>query len=740
MDKKKLKLSISGNTKKTINNIEQAKSSSKNTVIITKNKNYQKKKFFKSNPNFDSSKKPNVNFAHKKQPIGFAQKKEISDFEKRKLAEQRATKRLKGETSKEKDKTNIKKRELKLTISRALSDDDGGEKRGRSLASIRRARQKENRDQQKVEKDKQEFKPIKRDVSIPEIITIRELANRMSEQSSNLIKHLLTMGVKATINHAIDGDIAEYLVKEFGHNPIKEDKAEDIIKKIKENKKENLKSRPPIVTVMGHVDHGKTSLLDVLREANVVDGEHGGITQHIGAYQISKGEGKITFIDTPGHAAFTEMRARGSKLTDIVVLVVAADDGVKPQTIESIKHAKAAKVPIVVAINKCDLPESDPMKIKNQLLEHELISEDLSGDTLMIEISTKTKQNLDKLIESIILQAELLDLKTEYDTEAKGIVLESKIDIGRGPVVNIVVTSGNLKKGDYFVSGKKWGKVRAIINDHGKSSEVANPSTPVEILGINGASNAGDDFIVVETEREAKNLAEARLNEAKEDVKSLSFATKDNAFSQQNAEELNIIIKSDVHGSSEAIKFAISNIKHDEVKTKILLSDIGMVTETDISLAKASEAVVIAFNVKPSKEAKKLAEKEKIKIESFNIIYELIDFIKGRMSGLLSPQINEEIIGTAEVLDIFKVSKVGKVAGSKVINGEINQDSNARIIRDGAIVFNGKVGSIFREKNQVKQVNAGLECGISVRDFNDFKIKDIIEAYKSKTIERQISS
>ncbi len=621
-----------------------------------------------------------------------------------------------------------------------MSDDDGGEKRGRSLASIRRARQKENRDQQKVEKDKQEFKPIKRDVSIPEIITIRELANRMSEQSSNLIKHLLTMGVKATINHAIDGDIAEYLVKEFGHNPIKEDKAEDIIKKIKENKKENLKSRPPIVTVMGHVDHGKTSLLDVLREANVVDGEYGGITQHIGAYQISKGEGKITFIDTPGHAAFTEMRARGSKLTDIVVLVVAADDGVKPQTIESIKHAKAAKVPIVVAINKCDLPESDPMKIKNQLLEHELISEDLSGDTLMIEISTKTKQNLDKLIESIILQAELLDLKTEYDTEAKGIVLESKIDIGRGPVVNIVVTSGNLKKGDYFVSGKKWGKVRAIINDHGKSSEVANPSTPVEILGINGASNAGDDFIVVETEREAKNLAEARLNEAKEDVKSLSFATKDNAFSQQNAEELNIIIKSDVHGSSEAIKFAISNIKHDEVKTKILLSDIGMVTETDISLAKASEAVVIAFNVKPSKEAKKLAEKEKIKIESFNIIYELIDFIKGRMSGLLSPQINEEIIGTAEVLDIFKVSKVGKVAGSKVINGEINQDSNARIIRDGAIVFNGKVGSIFREKNQVKQVNAGLECGISVRDFNDFKIKDIIEAYKSKTIERQISS
>ena len=394
MDKKKLKLSISGNTKKTISNIEQAKSNPKNTVIINKNKPFQKKKFYKSNsspgnfnkPNTGNFNKPNTGFGFKKPTHSFIQKKDISDFEKRKLAEQRATKRLKGESTKENKEKSIKKRELKLTISRALSDEDSGEIRGRSLASIRRARQKENREQLKV--DKQEYKPIKREVSIPEIITIRELANRMSEQSSNLIKHLLTMGVKATINHAIDADIAEYLVKEFGHNPIKEEKAEDIIKKIKESKNENLKSRPPIVTVMGHVDHGKTSLLDVLRKANVVQGEYGGITQHIGAYQITKDSNKITFIDTPGHAAFTEMRARGSKLTDIVVLVVAADDGVKPQTIESIKHAKAADVPIVVAINKCDLPEADPQKIKNQLLEHELIAEDLSGDTLMIEIST----------------------------------------------------------------------------------------------------------------------------------------------------------------------------------------------------------------------------------------------------------------------------------------------------------------------------------------------------------------
>ena len=739
MDKKKLKLSISGNTKKTISNIEQAKSNPKNSFIINNKKTSTKRKFYKSSSQPGGMNKTRVNPGAIKPSQVFFPKKDLSDFEKRKLAEQRATKRLKGDTNKEnKDKNILKKRELKLTISRALSDEDGGETRGRSLASLRRARQKENREY--IKEDKQEFKPIKREVSIPEVVTIRELANRMSEQSSSLIKHLLTMGVKATINHAIDSDIAEYLVKEFGHEPIKEKKAADIIKKIDEVKNENLKPRPPIVTVMGHVDHGKTSLLDVLRKANVVEGEFGGITQHIGAYQIKRNNNKITFIDTPGHAAFTEMRARGSKLTDLVVLVVAADDGVKPQTIESIKHAKAANVPIVVAINKCDLPEADPQKIKNQLLEHELIAEDLSGETLMIEISTKNKNNIDKLIEAIILQAELLDLKTEHDTKAKGIVLESKIDIGRGPVVNLVVTSGNLKKGDFFVSGKKWGKVRAIINDQGNHIDNAEPSTPVEILGINGASNAGDDFIVLTTEKDAKNLAEARILEEKEGNNKLTLSTKDNVFSKKNTEELNIIIKSDVHGSSEAIKFALSNIKHEEVKSKILLSDIGMVTETDITLAKASSAVVIAFNVKPSKEAKKLAEKENIKIESFNIIYELIDSIKKRMSGLLTPEINEEIIGTAEVLDIFKVSKVGKVAGSKVLNGEINQDSNARVIRDGTIVFNGKVGSIFREKNQVKQVNAGLECGISVKDFNDFQIKDIIEAYRSETIERQIVS
>ena len=546
------------------------------------------------------------------------------------------------------------------------------------------------------------------------------------------------MGVTVTINHTIDSDTAEYLVKEFGHNPIREEKAEEIIEKIKEVKAENLKSRAPIVTVMGHVDHGKTSVLDVLRKANVVSGEFGGITQHIGAYQIIHQSNKITFIDTPGHAAFTEMRARGSKLTDLVILVVAADDGVKPQTIESIKHAKAAKVPIVVAINKCDLPEADPQKIKNQLLEYELIAEDLSGDTLMVEISTKTKQNLDKLVESVILQAELLDLKTDFETEAKGIVLESKIDIGRGPIANVIVTAGTLKKGDFFVSGLKWGKVRAIINDQGKNIEEAEPATPVEILGINGAAKAGDDFIVLESEKEAKSLCDARIQESKDGKNSLTFVTQDSAFKDAASEELNIIVKSDVHGSSEAIKNAINQIKHDEVKPKILLSDIGMVTETDVTLAKASNAVLIAFNVKPSKEAKKRAEQEKIVISSYNIIYEVLDFIKSKMSGLLTPEVDEKIIGTAEILEIFKVSKVGKVAGSKVTDGEITQDSNARVIRDGAIIFNGKIGSIFREKNQTKQVSAGLECGITLKDFGDFQKKDIIEVYNSTVTERTI--
>ena len=740
MENKKTKLTITGIAKKSIKNIEIAKTQGKNSVVIEK----QTGKFLsrggasrlggfkpKTASTFNRGSPTKSTFAPKSPPI-------TNDFERRKLAEQRATKRIKG-SNESNDKKTLKagtnKREVKLTVSRALSDEI--EARERSLASVKRARLKENKNLTK-EEVQESLKPVRRDINIPEAITVRELANRMAEQSSNVIKYLFGMGVTVTINQTLAADTAEFLVKEFGHNPIREEKVEEIIQKIKASRTENLKNRPPIVTVMGHVDHGKTSVLDVLRSANVVSGEFGGITQHIGAYQIESQSNKLTFIDTPGHAAFTEMRARGSKLTDVVVLVVAADDGVKPQTVESIKHAKAANVPIVVAINKCDLPDADPQKIKNQLLEHELIAEDLSGDTLMVEISATTKLNLDKLVEAVILQAEILDLKTDFESKATGIVLESKIDVGRGPVATIIVTTGTLKKGDFFVSGLKWGKVRAIIDDKGKNINEAPPSAPVEILGINGAAKAGDDFIVLDNEKEAKTLSENRAEESKDGKTPLTFASQESAFSDKSTEELNLIIKSDVHGSSEAIKNAISQIKHDEVKPKIILSDIGMVTETDVTLAKASSAVLIAFNVKPSKEAKKLAENEKIKISSYNIIYEVLDFVKQKMSGLLSPDIQETVIGTAQILEIFKVSGAGKVAGSKVMDGEITTASDVRIIRDGAIIYTGKVGTLFREKNQVKQVSNGQECGITVKDYMDFQKNDTIEAFSVTSTERMI--
>lgn len=739
MENKKTKLTISGGPKKSFKNIDSVNNQGKKTVVINRQSSKFKGKvkfskgsgykststYFKKVDNYKT------NFKIDNPNTG------ISDFEKRKLAEQRATKRFKGQDDKDKKSkaSGLKKRDVKLTVSRALSDEI--ETRERSLASVKRARQKELKNINR-EDSKENQKPIKRNINIPEAITVRELANRMAEQSSNVIKHLFGMGVTVTINQTLAADTAEYLVKEFGHNPIREEKAEEIIKKIKDSRSENLKNRAPIITVMGHVDHGKTSVLDVLRSANVVSGEFGGITQHIGAYQIKSGDNNLTFIDTPGHAAFTEMRARGSKLTDIVVLVVAADDGVKPQTVESIRHAKAAKVPIVVAINKCDLSDADPKKIKNQLLEHELIAEDLSGDTLMVEISAKTKMNLDKLLEAITLQAEILDLKTDFDSKATGVVLESKIDIGRGPVANIIVTSGTLRKGDFFVSGIKWGKIRAIINDKGENVVAAIPSTPVEILGINGAAKSGDDFIVLDSEKDAKTLSENRTEENKDMKNPLSFATQESAFSNKSSQDLNLIIKSDVHGSSEAIKNAINQIKHDEVKPKIILADIGMITETDVTLAKASQAVLIAFNVKPSKEAKKLAEDENIKISTYNIIYEVLDFVKKSMSGLLAPEVQESITGTAQILEIFKVSGAGKVAGSKVTEGEILANSSVRIIRDGTIVYTGKIATIFREKNQVKQVDIGQECGIALKDYMDFQKNDTIEAFNVTSTERSI--
>ena len=560
----------------------------------------------------------------------------------------------------------------------------------------------------------------------------------MAEKSNDIIKFLFNMKVIATINHNIDKDTAEYIVKEFGHNPILEEQPALDTGKIKQKLEGDIKIRPPVVTIMGHVDHGKTSLLDALRNSNVVSDEHGGITQHIGAYQVRAENNKIiTFIDTPGHAAFTEMRARGSKITDIVVLVVAADDGIKPQTVEAIRHAKAAKVPIIVAINKCDLPEKNISKIKNEMMQYELIAEDLSGDTLFVEVSALKKTNLDKLKDSILLQSELLDLKASFSGQAKGIVIESKIDKGKGPVSTILISNGKLKKGDFFICGDTWGKIRAMINYEGKNIEEALPSMPVEILGMNDSAFAGAEFLVTKDEGEAKEMSEFKKSKL---VKNNILAKDQTTLfdSSKEKSELNIIIKSDVQGSSEALKMAINKIEHGEVEAKIILADIGMINETDVSLAKASKAILIGFNVKPNREAKKMAEEQKIDIKYFNIIYEAIEHVEKSLSGLLEPDIKETVLGSAEIKKIFKVSNAGKIAGSKVLNGEIKSKSKVRIIRDGVVVYSGEIQSIYREKNQVKEVGSGLECGISVKDFIDFKEKDVIESYLSEKIHRSI--
>ena len=737
--KKKLTLSVSS---KTLHNVPNyVKSRQKTSVLIEKKapRRWGEKKFQSRDNNFNKS-KSTANFIPKKTRIN-------RNVDIRKMAEERATNRFKNlkedslqpkKSSLGKDKGFTSKREQKLTLSKALDDEvlDGRE---RSLASVRRARLKEKKNQDS-EKAKIETKKIVHEVNIPGKITIQELSNRMAMQASNIIKHLLGMGVVATINHTIDADTAEYLVKEFGNIPIREKKPDLNILKPEKKDNKNLKSRPPIVTVMGHVDHGKTSLLDALRNTNIVAQEHGGITQHIGAYRVKTEKGKsITFIDTPGHAAFTEMRARGSKVTDIVVLVVAADDGVKPQTIEAIKHAKAAKVPIIVAINKCDLPAADPQKIKNELLQYELIAEELSGDTLFAEVSAITKKNLDKLKENITLQSDLLDLTASFEDSATGVILESRIDKGKGSVSTVLIISGNLEKGNYFVSGNTWGKIRAMINDQGQNIDSALPSTPVEILGMNNSAFAGDDFIVVDSEEKAKKINEYRIKDLKSKQAPLISANKESAFDDTaTPEELSIIIKSDVHGSSEALKNAIEKIKHPEVTPKIILSNIGVITETDVTLARASNAILIGFNVRPNKEAKKLAETHKITIKFFNIIYEVLDFINDSLSGLLKPDVKEQAVGSAEVQTIFTVSKVGKVAGSKVIEGEIVNNLNARLIRDGNVLYTGAINSIFREKNAAKQVTAGLECGITLKNFADFKEKDVIEVYKIIETERRI--
>ena len=723
-DKKKT-LTISTNLKKKIDTSAISSGGKKSYSVERKRPFKQNKTFNRPNTStgINFNQEPKKNFARK-----FIEQQTTKDFIKK---ENKPTGK-----SKLKLKGPVDKRDFKLTVSRALNVEEI-EIKQRSLASVKRARLKDKKNKPEGD-EKKEFKKVIREVKIPEQISIQELSNRMAEKSSEIIKFLFNMKVVATINHSIDKDTAEYIVKEFGHKPILEEKPLIQQSKLEEKLEGDVKIRPPVVTIMGHVDHGKTSLLDALRDSNVVSGEYGGITQHIGAYQVKSENNKlITFIDTPGHAAFTEMRARGSKITDIVVLVVAADDGIKPQTVEAIKHAKAAKVPIIVAINKCDLPEKNISKIKNEMMQYELVAEDLSGDTLFVEVSALKKLNLDKLKESILLQSEMLDLKASFSAQAKGVVIESKIDKGKGPVSTVLISNGKLKKGDYFICGDTWGKVRAMINYEGKMIEEALPAMPVEILGMNSSAFAGADFIVTKNEEEAKELIEFKRNDKSKNK--LIAKDKTTLFENaKNKDELNIIIKSDVQGSSEALKMAVDKIKHNEVEAKIILSDIGMINETDVSLAKASQAILIGFNVKPNKEAKKLADEQKIDIKYFNIIYEALDYIEKSLSGLLEPDIKETVLGSAEIQKIFKVSNAGKIAGSKVLSGEIKSKSKARIIRDGVVVYSGEILSIFREKNQVKEVGAGLECGISIKDFIDFKEKDVIESFLAEEIRRSI--
>ena len=721
---KKKTLTISTNVSKKID-LSSLLSGGKKTFAIEKKTPFRSSRNNKLNTKPDNAKKPDPT------------KKTIV----RKFIEQQATKNFIKKDEKVPSKLKLKldplssKRDFKLTVSRAMNVEEV-EIKQRSLASVKRARLKDKKSE-KTDEKKEVAKVIK-NVNVPEQITIQELSNRMAERSSDVIKFLFNMKVVATINHIIDKDTAEYIVKEFGHNPIVEIVPGLEIKRKKNQLEGKIEKRPPVVTIMGHVDHGKTSLLDALRNANVVSGEHGGITQHIGAYQVKTNKNEtITFIDTPGHAAFTEMRARGSKITDIVVLVVASNDGIMPQTIEAIQHSKAAKVPIIVAINKCDLPDKNITKIKNDLMKYELIAEDFSGDTLFVEVSATQKTNLDKLKESISLQSEILDLSASFSGPATGVVIESKIDKGKGPVSTILITNGVLKKADYFVCGNTYGKIRAMIDYEGKLINEASPSMPVEILGMNESVFAGAEFVVTENEEKAKEIA-AFYKSGSVPVKPV-IKDKTSIFENQNTkEELDIIIKSDVQGSSEALKNAINKIEHPEVKANIILADIGMINESDVSLAKASSALLIGFNVKPNNQAKKLAEQQHVEIKYFNIIYEVLELVEKRLSGLLEPEVKETVIGSAEILKVFKVSDAGKIAGSKVTEGEIKNKAKARLIRDGAVVYTGEISSIFREKNQVKEVKNGLECGISLKDFIDFKEKDVIEAYLSEKIDRQI--
>jgi translation initiation factor IF-2 len=656
----------------------------------------------------------------------------------------RKTDREKDDRSSERDRGAKRgdegRRAGKLTLSDAISDESG---RQRSLAAMKRKQEKARAKAlglgHKAEKQV-------RDVQLPETIVVSELANRMAERAADVVKSLMKMGMMVTMNQAIDADTAELVIEEFGHKAVRVTDAdvEQAIDTVKD-KADDLLPRPPIVTIMGHVDHGKTSLLDAIRRTNVVSGEAGGITQHIGAYQVKTPNGQlVTFLDTPGHAAFTSMRSRGAQVTDIVVLVVAADDAVMPQTVEAINHAKAAKVPMIVAINKIDKHEANPQKVRTDLLQHEVVVEAMSGDVQDVEVSAKTGLGLDDLLEAISLQAEVLELRANPNRAASGAVIEAKLDIGRGPVATVLVQNGTLRKGDIFVVGEQWGKVRALLNDKGDTVAEAGPSAAVEVLGLSGTPSAGDTLNVVETEAQAREIADYRIKTAKDKRAAAGAATTleqlmAKAKADQSVAELPILIKADVQGSAEAIVQAMEKIGNDEVRVRVLHSGVGAITDTDVALAEASKAPIIGFNVRANATARASATQKGVEIRYYSIIYDLVDDIKAAASGLLKAEVRENFIGYAKILEVFKVSGVGKVAGCLVTEGVARRSAGVRLLRDDVVIHEGTLKTLKRFKDEVKEVISGQECGMAFENYEDIRQGDVIEIFEREEVQRTLA-
>ncbi|MEX0808462.1 MAG: translation initiation factor IF-2 [Dongiaceae bacterium] len=633
-----------------------------------------------------------------------------------------------------------RRRQGKLNVQKVL-DDDGSE-RTRSLASVRRAREREKL------KARGEEAPgkIVRDVIIPETITVQELANRMAERGTDVIKSLMRMGTMATITQTIDADTAEVIATEFGHR-VRRVSAADVELGLFDGHEDidAVAPRSPVVTVMGHVDHGKTSLLDALRQTDVAAGEAGGITQHIGAYQVTRPSGqKITFIDTPGHAAFTEMRARGANVTDIVVLVVAADDGIMAQTIEAIHHARAAKVPVIVAVNKIDKPDANPQRVRQELLSHEIVPEELGGDVQVIDVSAKTGQNLDKLEEGILLQAEILELKANTDRAAQGAVIEARLERGRGPVATLLVQRGTLRVGDIFVAGAEWGRVRAMLDDRGNTIDEAGPSMPVEVLGLQGAPNAGDLFAVVENEAKARQVSEYRANQER-DKQAVSGArgTLDEMFQKIAAgetKELPVVVKADVQGSVEALAGALSKLGTNEVAARLLHTGVGGINESDVTLARASNALIVGFNVRANAAAREMARRDGVDIRYYSIIYNVVDDIRAMLTGMLAPQMREKFLGNAEIREVFNITKAGKVAGCMVTEGTVKRGAKVRLLRDNVVIHEGSLRTLKRFKDEVREVKEGFECGMAFENYQDIQVGDTIECFEIEEVARALEA